>query len=388
MDGYIYYTPITQKSPPTDPEHLARLVDIPSSSFDYSDYFISDKYSVVFYVAPNGNDNNDGLSNSRPKQTIQSVIEQWASQPVIYPSNYVLTISLAVGEYTLPDNYIMPVLNRRVRIVGPSSDPEVVKTVVINVHGTVTHAVQFRDQIELIQITIKGSVDTASRGLIYVTEGLNRIGTCFMLGTNKTVDYSGIFTDAGVTLRLWAVSFQNLPTCLLSWSSLILIAGTITDNPSSGNDTWLKGINAIFDVEFWDGSWATSFAELNSGARILGPGDGKYSTAEYLTGELWLDGKPIYKKTFNTGALPNATVKQIAHNISGLGYIMEMRGSAVDRNTNPDSPSFLMMDRPGDVTNHNVHVRLSVSGANIQIATEYDMTRFSESYVTLWYTKS
>ena len=44
-----------------------------------------------------------------------------------------------------------------------------------------------------------------------------------------------------------------------------------------------------------------------------------YSTSEVDTGYTWTDGSPIYKKTINIGALPNATTKSVAHNISNFG---------------------------------------------------------------------
>jgi hypothetical protein len=35
-----------------------------------------------------------------------------------------------------------------------------------------------------------------------------------------------------------------------------------------------------------------------------------YSTSEVATGETWIDGKPIYRKIIDCGALPNATTKK------------------------------------------------------------------------------
>ena len=43
-----------------------------------------------------------------------------------------------------------------------------------------------------------------------------------------------------------------------------------------------------------------------------------YSTNEVLTSERWTNGKPIYKKTINFGALPNNTTKTVAHNVSNM----------------------------------------------------------------------
>lgn len=41
-----------------------------------------------------------------------------------------------------------------------------------------------------------------------------------------------------------------------------------------------------------------------------------YSTTEQLTGDVWIDGKPKYRKTINIGALPNNTTKTVAHYVT------------------------------------------------------------------------
>ena len=40
-----------------------------------------------------------------------------------------------------------------------------------------------------------------------------------------------------------------------------------------------------------------------------------HSNIEQKTGETWIDGKPIYTKTINTGALKPSSAKNVAHNI-------------------------------------------------------------------------
>lgn len=55
---------------------------------------------------------------------------------------------------------------------------------------------------------------------------------------------------------------------------------------------------------------------------------GSYSTQEVATGKKWIDGKPIYRKVVDCGALPNATTKAVAHNISNLGQVITIKGIA------------------------------------------------------------
>jgi hypothetical protein len=47
-----------------------------------------------------------------------------------------------------------------------------------------------------------------------------------------------------------------------------------------------------------------------------------YSTTEVDTGLKWIDGKTVYQKVINFGALPNTTNKQVNHNIVGLTNII------------------------------------------------------------------
>ena len=52
-----------------------------------------------------------------------------------------------------------------------------------------------------------------------------------------------------------------------------------------------------------------------------------YSTSEVKTNKVWIDGKPIYRKTIDCGNLPEAgAVKNVAHNISNLGKIVNFSG--------------------------------------------------------------
>lgn len=53
-----------------------------------------------------------------------------------------------------------------------------------------------------------------------------------------------------------------------------------------------------------------------------------YSTQEVKTGGTWIDGKPIYRKVVDFGALPNATTKKVAHGVSNIGDITHIYGVA------------------------------------------------------------
>ena len=107
-----------------------------------------------------------------------------------------------------------------------------------------------------------------------------------------------------------------------------------------------------------------------------------YSTAEVDTGVKWIDGSSIYKKTIDTGTLPNASVKSITHGISNLNRIIRLEGYAY---RSSDQGVFPLPFVSATLT---YGIALSVSGSNIQIVTGIDRSNITESYVTLYYTKS
>lgn len=101
-----------------------------------------------------------------------------------------------------------------------------------------------------------------------------------------------------------------------------------------------------------------------------------YSVAEINTGTKWIDGKTIYKKTIDFGALPNNTSKQVAHNIDSLNRIIKIDGIM----NNSSDTHFWTIPY---ISVNNIEV---VSG-NIQITTTLDLTSYT-AYVTLYYTKT
>ena len=105
-----------------------------------------------------------------------------------------------------------------------------------------------------------------------------------------------------------------------------------------------------------------------------------YSTTEVDTGATWINGKPVYKKTVDTGALPNSTSKQISHGVSNLDIVVSLSGSAKGGTT--------QITLPYVDTTANASVGAYVSGDYIRIFTSSDRSDFTTSYVTLYYTKT
>ena len=107
-----------------------------------------------------------------------------------------------------------------------------------------------------------------------------------------------------------------------------------------------------------------------------------YSTSEKIVGT-WIDGSLIYQKTISFGALPNATSKNVAHGISNISRIVSIVGYAYRSSSVKYLPlPFVSANEVGESIN------ISADNTNISILTGYDRSAFTESYVTLQYTKT
>lgn len=108
-----------------------------------------------------------------------------------------------------------------------------------------------------------------------------------------------------------------------------------------------------------------------------------YSTTEINTGAKWIDGSAIYKKTVDCGALPDTTTKHVAHNISNLSRVISVEGWAYKTQNDPAFP--IPYASPTAVNSVGISVTPS---NNIAITAGSDRSSWTESYVTIRYTKS
>jgi len=110
---------------------------------------------------------------------------------------------------------------------------------------------------------------------------------------------------------------------------------------------------------------------------------GNYSSTEVDTGYTWVDGKHIYKKTVSCGAMPNATAKTVNHGISNLYRVLKVEGYAYD-----PSGTGTMVPLPMPSTHPDYDIQVAVKATVIEFANNANRSNYSESYVTLYYTKS
>ena len=109
---------------------------------------------------------------------------------------------------------------------------------------------------------------------------------------------------------------------------------------------------------------------------------GNYSTSEQDTGFTWVDGKHIYKKTVNFGALPDSADKTVAHGISNLSRVIKIEGTSYKSAESKFTP----LPSPG-VSDSTYSMNLQVDATGVTIYTGFDRAN-ETAYVTIYYTKS
>ncbi len=110
-----------------------------------------------------------------------------------------------------------------------------------------------------------------------------------------------------------------------------------------------------------------------------GVGSLSYSLQEQWTGKYWIDGKKIYQKTINFGALPNAQTKKQPHNINSFDRVIEVFGAGKWIGNN-------QITIPYASTNQVNCIALYIDNVNINVSGAIDHSSYTETYFTIQYT--
>lgn len=105
----------------------------------------------------------------------------------------------------------------------------------------------------------------------------------------------------------------------------------------------------------------------------------KYSTSEVKTNKIWINDEPIYRKVISLGSLPNSSSKNVAHNVSNLGRIVNIYGFAYS-----STYTFCL---PYTTNTNSSNIALYSSSTNVIIETGQDRSNFT-GYAIIEYTKS
>lgn len=114
-----------------------------------------------------------------------------------------------------------------------------------------------------------------------------------------------------------------------------------------------------------------------------------YSTSEVKTNKVWVDGKPIYRKTTYISALPNNTSEAYDAAITNVDRVISMDGlfqgtGSSTGNQNCTRPLNFSVNA---AASHNIYSFYNITTGMIKITTTSDWS-FMDGYVTLEYTKT
>lgn len=231
-------------------------------------------------------------------------------------------------------------------------------------------------------------------------------------GTNSRIDAIVAYVDnppSGVSTVT-----DNPGAC-----GLIVVEGTAASTPVAPNDTKIRtaitadgasGTTAYYVVLAYvtmaSGTTDITASEITAGATAqannnivstdsiadksvtadkidLSTLSGNYSYTEINTGYTWTDGKPIYKKTIDFGALPNSTSKAVEHGIVNLELAIKYDGVI---KASSSSLQFTLPFASNTTTADNI--QLSWNSNEITISTNASYWAGFDGYITLYYTKS
>ena len=195
----------------------------------------------------------------------------------------------------------------------------------------------------------------------------------FNAGKTILLEYeqTGAAEPYGITFQVNSVSADGDPEVLCQYKMLI---SELNNSNSIYNVVTTQLSATVTAGETFVGEWGVARA-------VIPPApDNSYYLIEMPTDAFWVNGKPIYKKTVDTGTMPNNTRKQVAHGISNLDFIISMSGAAYGNST--------FVPIPYADTTASSSIGLFADSSNIILFSGANMSYLTTSYVTLYYTKT
>ena len=166
------------------------------------------------------------------------------------------------------------------------------------------------------------------------------------------------------------------------------LSGTVTSVQTTANNASQTASSALNTANTANGKADTNASNIATNTSDISELETKvsnacdYSTTEKVVGS-WIDGKPIYRKVINFGALPNTTTKSINHNISNLGVVINI-GGFISNTTDVDFYSIPLQYKGSD---SNFNTECFVTATQVRMSANTDRSHYN-AYVILDYTKS
>lgn len=114
---------------------------------------------------------------------------------------------------------------------------------------------------------------------------------------------------------------------------------------------------------------------------VIGLGAGGYSTEEAITGSTWVDGSPIFKRSYYVSAGPAAGGTATISFDSSVNLVIRVEGYLSNGVNEFPIPT------ARNTTETQIGMFVSLQNHNVVLEASYDRTGYS-GYITLWYTKS
>lgn len=195
------------------------------------------------------------------------------------------------------------------------------------------------------------------------------------------VDFNTAMRDIDTAIHNNATNIETNATNINGVSNII---GDLSNLTTTVKSSVVGAINevadstaTIGDLQDLDTLDKTSVVNAINSVNVVNT----YSLSEQVIG-VWANNKTLYRKVINTGGLPNAVVKHVAHDIANLDDVISVRGVARNSNGNRIPLPFV------DDNYSNWCIEIVVNNTNIDIATNTDVTGYTESFVIIEYTKS
>ena len=108
-----------------------------------------------------------------------------------------------------------------------------------------------------------------------------------------------------------------------------------------------------------------------------------YSTNEVKTGGKWIDGKPIYRKVVDFGALPNATIKEVSFDNINADTFVKIEGVAMSNSGSVITIPF------ADTSSAAQSISILANSTSISISSgTVNRSDYTKCYITIEYTKT
>lgn len=226
--------------------------------------------------------------------------------------------------------------------------------------------------------TINTSLTTLTSTVTGLTGSVNTINSLIGNGEPTTTDKTligaineiyGMITGGGGGAEIQAINvvYSNTTSGLVATN----VQGAIDelhDADAIAYDNTTSGLTAT-NVQ-------SAIDEISGGS---GSGSVDYSTTEHKIGT-WIDGSDLYEITVNFGALPNATTKSVDPQISNIDKVISLDAIA-DNGT-----VYQAIPYPSNTAPNSIMLFYDANGINM--TTGYNWSTYTDSYVTMRYTKS